>query len=165
MKDKEDADRGAGSGKPGWLKYALIVLIVEKIIQHIVVTMALYFNWKDIASTVAVNPSLLMVLGAIVALLFVLGLWGMVTRKKWAVNLVIGLALFDFVGEFVAQGTLYIIITVSILVATILLILGLDTGGNRRGRGSGAPAALWSASGPESTAGSARRWRGCGCGW
>jgi hypothetical protein len=60
-----------------------------------------------------------------VALLFMLSLWGMITQKKWAVNLVIGLALFDIVGEYVAQGTLHIVITVSILVATILLILGL----------------------------------------
>lgn len=103
----------------------MIVLIVEKIIQHIVVTLAFLFNWKEIASTVVIKPSVLMILGAIVAILFMLSLWGMIARKKWAVNLVIGLALFDFVGELVAQGTLFIVVTVSILVATILLILGL----------------------------------------
>ncbi len=114
-----------GSGKARGIRYALIALIVEKIVQHVVVTLALFFNWKEIASTVAVSPGILMVLGAIVALLFVLSLWGMITRKAWAVNLVIGLALFDIVGEFVAQGTRFIVFTVSILVATVLLILGL----------------------------------------
>jgi len=115
----------AGQPKAGWVKYALIALIIEKIIQHIVVTLAFFTNWRDIASTVAVSPSALMILGAIVALLFMLSLWGMITQKKWAVNLVMGLALFDIVGEFVAQGTLFIVVTVSILVATILLMLGL----------------------------------------
>jgi len=128
MESPASANRAATRPKSTWVRHALIVLIVliiEKIIQHIVVTLAFFFNWKNTASTVAVSPSLLMVLGAIVALLFMLSLWGMITRRKWAVNLVIGLALFDIVGEFVAQGTLYIVITVSILVATILLVVGL----------------------------------------
>jgi hypothetical protein len=108
-----------------WVKYILIALVFEKIIQHIVVTIALYFNWAQIGSTVAVDPSILMILGAVVAVLFILSLWGMVTQQKWAINLVIALALFDIIGEFVAQGTIIITITVSFLVATILLILAL----------------------------------------
>jgi hypothetical protein len=125
MESPASANRAAARPKSTWVRYALIVLIVEKIIQHIVVTLAFFFNWREIASTVAVSPSLLMVLGAIAALLFMLSLSGIIARKKWAVNLVIGLALVDIVGEFVAQGTLYIVITVSVLVATILFILGL----------------------------------------
>jgi hypothetical protein len=39
--------------------------------------------------------------------------------------LLIGLALFDIIGEFVAQGVISIVITVSFLVATLLLILTL----------------------------------------
>jgi len=33
------------------------------------------------------------------------------------------LALFDFIGEFIAQGTLAIDITVSFLVASIILLI------------------------------------------
>lgn len=58
------------------LNYALIALIFEKIIQHIVVTIALYFKWMDIGSTIAVNPNILMILSAVVAVLFILSLWG-----------------------------------------------------------------------------------------
>jgi hypothetical protein len=47
----------------------------------------------------------------------------MIKRKRWAIDLVIGLAFFDIIGEFVAQGTIVILITVSFLVATLLLIL------------------------------------------
>jgi hypothetical protein len=108
-----------------WVRYALIALVCEKIIQHVVVTTAFYLNWGDIRSTVAVDPGILMVLGAVVALLFALSLWGMIARRRWAIDLVIGLALFDIVGEFVAQGAISIAITVSFLVATLLLVLAL----------------------------------------
>ena len=111
--------------KSSWLRTLLIVLIVEKIIQHIFVTLALYFNWSDIASTVAVNPMVLMILGGMVAVLFAVSLWGMLTKRAWTLNLLIFLALFDIVGEFVAQGRICIIVNVSFLVAALLLFLTL----------------------------------------
>jgi uncharacterized membrane protein len=45
--------------------------------------------------------------------------------SRWATNLVVALALFDIVGEFVAQGRIDIVVTVSFVVATILLIVAL----------------------------------------
>jgi hypothetical protein len=85
----------------------------------------MFFNWGDIRSTVAVSPNVLIVLGAIVAVLFSLSLWGIATHRRWALNLVIVLAIFDIIGEFVAQGTLSIVVTVSFLVAILLLMLAL----------------------------------------
>ena len=111
--------------KSNRLYYVLILLVIEKIIQHVVVTFALYFNWKDIASTVAVSPTVLMVAGAIVAVLFAIALWGMLTKKPWTIKLIIALALFDIVGEFVAQGRIDIMINVSFIVATLLLVLAI----------------------------------------
>ena len=111
--------------RSGWLYILLILLIVEKIIQHFFVTFAFYFNWGDIASTVVVSPTVLMVLGAFVAVLFALALWGMIMRRLWAITLVIFLAFFDIIGEFVAQGRFGIVIPVSFLVAVLLLILTL----------------------------------------
>jgi hypothetical protein len=111
--------------RSNWVYYALIVLIIEKIIQHIFVTLAFYFNWADIASTVVVSSTVLMVLGAFVAVLFMVSLWGMVNKRDLAINLVIFLALFDIIGEFVAQGRIGIMITVSFIVAVILLIVAL----------------------------------------
>ena len=108
-----------------WLKAMLIALAAEKFVQHVVVTAAFFFDWDDIGSTVVVNPNVLMVLGALVAILFAISLWGLVTQQRWAVDLLIGLALFDIVGEFVAQGTLGILITFSFIVATVLLIAAL----------------------------------------
>jgi hypothetical protein len=97
-------------------------LLVEKVIQHVLVSLAFYFNWTDIAASVAVNPTTLLVLGSIVAILFVVALWGMIHRERWAIGLAQGLALFDIVGEFAAQGTFAITITLSFLVAWVLLI-------------------------------------------
>jgi hypothetical protein len=111
--------------KSNRLYYLLILLVIEKIIQHIVVTFALYLNWQNIASTVAVSPTALMVAGAMVAVLFAIALWGMLTKRAWTLKLIIALALFDMVGEFVAQGRIDIMINVSFIVATLLLILCL----------------------------------------
>ena len=123
--DREGSAQAARNKKTTWIMYGLIALILEKIVQHVVVTIALYRNIKDIRSTVAVSPDILMIAGGVVAILFALSFWGMIARKKWAINLVLGLALFDMVGEFVAQGKIMIVMTVSFLVATILLVLSL----------------------------------------
>lgn len=114
-----------GKTQSNWVYYLLILLTVEKIIQHIFVTLAFYFNWNDIAATVVVSPTVLMILGALVAVLFVFSLWGMITKRRWAIKLIAALALFDIIGEFVAQGSLGIVITVSFLVALLLLVLAL----------------------------------------
>ena len=100
----------------------ILVIMVEKIIQHIVVTAAFFFNWTDISSEVVVSPKVLMFSGAIVDFLFMIALWGMLKKQTWAISLTIGLALFDIVGEFVAQGKVMIFITVSVIAATLLLM-------------------------------------------
>jgi len=110
-------------GRRRWNEYVLRVLIAEKVIQHAVVTVALAADLRGIRSTVVVNPDVLMVSGALVGVLFAVSLWGRLTGRKWGLDLVIGLAAFDLVGEFVAQGRVFIIVTVSFVVAAILLVL------------------------------------------
>ena len=120
-----DILRARKSMKSNWTYYALILFVVEKIIQHFVVTLAFYFDWRAIGSTVAVSPILLMYLGALIAILFILCFWGMLRKQLWSLNLIIFLALFDILGEFVAQGKIGIVITVSIISASLLLLLAL----------------------------------------
>lgn len=117
--------RPALERKSNAIRYALMALVIEKILQHTIVSVAFYSNWGDIRSTVAVDPGLLMVLGALVALLFALSLWGVVVRRAWATNLLVALSLFDIMGEFLAQGRAALTITVSFLVAIALLLLTL----------------------------------------
>ena len=108
-----------------WLRYIIIALLAEKVIQHVAVTAAFYFNWKDIGSTVAISPTILMGLGGPVAVLFAVALWAIFKGRTWATKPVIALALFDMIGEMVAQGTVVIDINVSFIVATALLVLVL----------------------------------------
>jgi hypothetical protein len=110
--------------KYGWVTVLLLLLTLEKVIQHAFVTLAFYFNWSGIRGKVAASPQSLMLLGAVAAVLFGAGLWGLLTGKRWAVPLVMLLAAFDLLGEFVAQGRVDIVINVSFIVAAVLLVLG-----------------------------------------
>jgi len=103
----------------------LAILNIEKIIQHIFLTYAFLQDIDGIRSQVAVSPDLLMIAGTGIAILFTLSLWGLFTNKFWAINLLIGLALFDIIGEFIAQGRIDIAIPVSFVVAVVILILAL----------------------------------------
>ena len=105
-----------------WLRYVIIVLLAEKTIQHVTVTAALCLNWRGIASTVAITPAILIVLGSTAAVLYAVALWAMFKRRAWVVPLVMALALFDIVGEFAAQGTASITLNVSLIVAATLLV-------------------------------------------
>jgi hypothetical protein len=80
-------------------------------------------DFGGIRSSVSVNGDLLMISGAMVAILFMLSLWGMISEKNWAINLVIVLSLIDIIGEFIAQGKMDIMITVSFIVAIIMFVL------------------------------------------
>ena len=111
--------------RSNWVYICLLLLTIEKIVQHFIVTLAFYCNWGDIASTVVVSPTLLMISGGMVAVLFIASLWGLLKKRAWTINLLIVLAIFDLVGEFVAQGRLAISVSVSFLMAGILLILSL----------------------------------------
>jgi uncharacterized membrane protein len=81
MSDKEET-RMARNKNLAWLTYALIALIFEKTIQHIVVIIAFYFNVNNLGAIFAVTPRLLMTVGAAVTILFALSLWGMVAKRN-----------------------------------------------------------------------------------
>ena len=115
-----------------WLRAILMLLIVEKVIQHVAVTTAFVFDIGRIRASVALDYRLFMVVGAASAVLFALSGWALVRRKAWASGLIVALAVVDILGEFVAQGTLMITINVSFLVALTLLVLALLS---RRGAG------------------------------
>lgn len=119
------ADRAATRPQRGWVKLLILMLAAEKVIQHSAVTAAFALNWKDIRSTVAISATLLMVLGGMAAILFGVGLWGILKSRAWAPALLLGLAVFDAIGEFAAQGRIGIQINVSFLIATVLLLLCL----------------------------------------
>jgi hypothetical protein len=113
--------RQAGIG----IRILLALLISEKAIQHVAVTVALIVDLRGIRATLALDYRFFLVAGAFEALLFVCAGWGVLRTKSWAWWLLLVLALMDIVGEFVAQGTLMITVNVSIVVATVLLAASL----------------------------------------
>ncbi|MES0359758.1 MAG: hypothetical protein ABUK20_02495 [Anaerolineales bacterium] len=109
--------------KENFLLYILVFLSLEKFIQHVVVTYAFYVDLGEIRSTVMVDHRFLMISGFIVGILFLINIPFLLQRKRSSFSILFFLALFDFIGEFIAQGTLTINITLSFLVASIILFV------------------------------------------
>jgi Na+/melibiose symporter-like transporter len=109
--------------KRSFLLYVLIFLSLEKFVQHMFVTYAFYVDLAGIRSKVAIDYSILMIAGFFVGVLFLVNLFFLWQGKRFSLVGLFVLALVDFVGEFVAQGTLAIVITVSFVVATTILLI------------------------------------------
>jgi hypothetical protein len=75
----------------------------------------------DIGPTFQFSNATMAVLNVIVFILFGLGFWGRLQGKEWHRSLIIGLAIFDILAEFVFHG--FFFITVSVIVSVILLVL------------------------------------------
>ena len=105
------------------INYLLIVLVVEKIVQHTFVSLAFLYDIGSVRSTVAVDYRALMISGAVLAILFAIALPALIQKKRWSLYLVALLAASDIIGEFIAQGTIFVTINISLIVAIILLFL------------------------------------------
>ena len=103
--------------------YLLLILSLEKIVQHIIVSMSFLYDIGSIRSTVAVDYRALMISGAFITVLFARAFLALFHIKRWGLYLVALLAAFDIIGEFIAQGTVLVTINVSLVVAIILLVL------------------------------------------
>jgi hypothetical protein len=103
-----------------WL---LLVIAVEKTVQHTFITWAFAANRFDLRTQVVPPWEVLMVSGGVVAVLFAVAAFGLWRWRAWAPTLLIALALFDIGGEFVGQGTVMIDLVVSFIVAVVLLPL------------------------------------------
>jgi hypothetical protein len=105
----------------------LMILSLEKFIQHMFVTYAFLVDLGGIRQSVSLDYRLFMISGFVVGILFLVSFMLMIRRNRLSLNLLLGLALFDFVGEFVAQGTLFIDIPVSFVVASVIILVLLVT--------------------------------------
>lgn len=109
--------------KKSLLLIVLLILSFEKFIQHMVVTYAFYVDSSEIRQTVAVDYEILMISGFLIGILFLINILFLVQGKRFSFIILFFLALFDFVGEFIAQGTSAIEITVSFFVASVILLI------------------------------------------
>jgi hypothetical protein len=106
--------------------WSILVLTLEKVFQHLV-TAALFvvdvpgLGRPDIGRTFRIPGSAMAVLNAVIGMLFALGFVGSMLDKAWCRSLLIGLAVFDVLAEFVFHATFRI--TVSVVVGVLLLVL------------------------------------------
>lgn len=111
------------STRPSWPIIVLVILSLEKFIQHVFVSYAFYIDLDGIRETVVVDYRWLMVSGLIVGILFLVNIPFLYQRKRFSYYLLLFLALFDIIGEFIAQGTFAIDIVLSFLVALLMLFI------------------------------------------
>lgn len=114
------------------LKYFILFLGIEKIIQHAL--SAVFFIYSldgmripDIGTLISVSNSVMAILNAALALLFVLAFIGFVKKQRTGLYLFAVLAVFDIVAEFVFHGIGFI--TVSVIVAALIIISIILYGG------------------------------------
>ena len=106
-----------------WLRLLLLLLLCEKVIQHGAVTIAFALDLAHLRARVAADYRFFLFAGVALTILYALCVWGLLRRKTWISRAIATLALVDIVGEFLAQGTVLIAVTVSFLVAVVLLVL------------------------------------------
>jgi hypothetical protein len=110
------------------LNIFIYVFTVEKALQHLFT--ALFFivsipgiGTPDIGNTFQISNGVMVLLNLAYFMLFVVGIIGKVKEKKWALRLVIGLALLDILLEFIFHH--FFFITVSVISSTILIIISV----------------------------------------
>ena len=101
----------------------LVILALEKAFQHLVVTVALLADLGGVRAHVAADPRGLAIVGSLVGALFLACAFGMLRGRRWSGGGLLLLALIDIVGEFVAQGTVAIDITLSFVVAWLIVLV------------------------------------------
>ena len=105
------------------LLYILLVLYFEKFIQHLFVSYAFLVDIGGIRESVALNYRFLKIAGLLVGIFFLFNIPFLYKRKRYSYAVLLILALFDFIGEFFAQRTLVIDVTVSFTVSSAILLI------------------------------------------
>ena len=119
------------SGSRKVIHVGILALTLEKMLQHLLT--AVFFavdipgiGRPDIGTTFQLSDVTMVFLNVIVFILFGLSFWGRLRGKSWYWPLLVGLAVFDILAEFVFHGFFYI--TVSVIVSAALLVfLKLDS--------------------------------------
>ncbi len=110
------------------IRIILLILLSEKIIQHALTALAFInaipgVGSPSIGSRLEISDQVMAISNSILVVLFGLSILGIVKDKSWSKTLVIILAGFDIVAEFIFHGLFYI--TISVIVSAILILLML----------------------------------------
>lgn len=108
------------------VRAVLVILLVEKIIQHLFTAIAFIYDipgigTPDIGTRFEISNPVMATNNVFLVLLFGAAIWGITRDRRWAIILVFLLATFDIVAEFVFHG--FFFITVSVIVSLVLIIV------------------------------------------
>lgn len=108
------------------IQVILILLLVEKVIQHGLTAMAFFIaipgiGPPDIGTKLYISDPVMGVMNAVLVALFGCAIWGIAADKPWSKTLILSLAVFDIAVEFILHGLFFI--TFSVIGAAILIIL------------------------------------------
>lgn len=106
----------------------LIVLLIEKIIQHALTAAAFLIaipgvGTPDIGTRFEISDPVMGVSNIVLVILFGLAVWGITAGRQWSKTLVLLVAFFDIAAEFILHG--FFFITFSVIGAAILIMLVL----------------------------------------
>ncbi len=119
------------------IHFGILVLTAEKIFQHLLTAVFFAVNIPgisrpDIGPNFQFSDATMAVLNIIVFILFGASFWSRLRSKGWHQTLLVGLAVFDILAEFIFHGFFYI--TISVIVSGVLLVfIKLDADKNRGG--------------------------------
>ena len=110
------------------IRVVLIILLVEKIIQHLFTAIAFIHDipgigTPDIGTRFEISNPVMAMNNAILIPFFVAAIWGIARDRRWAKILVILLAAFDIIAEFVFHGFFFITISVIVSLVTIIVLM------------------------------------------
>jgi len=108
------------------VRAVLVILLVEKIIQHLFTAIAFIYDipgigTPDIGTRFEISNPVMATNNAVLVLLFGAAIWGIARDRRWAIILVFFLATFDIVAEFLFHG--FFFITFSVIVSLVLIIV------------------------------------------
>jgi hypothetical protein len=109
-----------------FVRAVLVILLVEKIIQHLFTAIAFIYDipgigTPDIGTRFEISNPVMATNNAVLVLLFGAAIWGIARDRRWAIILVFLLATFDIVAEFLFHG--FFFITFSVIVSLVLIIV------------------------------------------
>ncbi len=104
--------------------YILIILLAEKVVQHVATVPVFVWNIGDMRADFAIDYSLLIGANVVLAAIYGAALYEVATKHVWGSLMAIPPALFDIVAEYVLHG-LFTPLTVSVIVAAAIVIVAI----------------------------------------
>lgn len=108
------------------IKITLIILLIEKIIQHFYTALAFLVYTPtlgiiDLSPYMGLDRYTLAFFNFILMSLLIISVFLLKNKSRRFFSIVLGVAIFDIIAEFIFHG--FIFITISVVISTIILVI------------------------------------------